>query len=91
MSSPLATVTVSITNKNPEVEGGPFTDSIDVAVYASAGTFLSFLNDDQNGGSGYHDFWLQVPDNNLSTCPVTTSSIRWAHQPAIRAVANNGV
>ena len=54
-----ATVTVSITNKNPEVEGGPFTDSIDVTVYASAGTFLSFLNDDQNGGSGYYDFWLQ--------------------------------
>ena len=70
-----ATVTVSITNKNPEVEGGPFTDSIDVTVYASAGTFLSFLNDDQNGGSGYYDFWLQVPDNNLRTCPVTTSAI----------------
>ena len=70
-----ATVTVSLTNKNAAVEGGPFTDSIDVTVYASAGTFLSFLNDDQNGGSGYYDFWLQVPDNNLRTCPVTTSAI----------------
>lgn len=69
-----ATVTVSITNKDEATYGGPFTDSIEVTVYASAGNMIGFLNGDDYG-SQYYDFWLTVPDNDLTHSPVTVSAI----------------
>lgn len=54
-----ATVTVSISNKNP-ADGGPFRDTISVTVYESAGNLAAFLDYDE--ASWYSDFWLTVPD-----------------------------
>lgn len=55
-----ATVTVSISNKSPE-QGGPFTDTVEVTVYAAAGQLTAFVADDK-GGSGYYSYWLDMYD-----------------------------
>lgn len=68
-----ATVTVSISNKNPE-DGGPFTDSIQVRVLESAGELQAFLNDDK-GGSGYYDMWMQFNDYDLRHASITDNMI----------------
>ena len=68
-----ATVTVSISNKNP-ADGGPFTDTIAVTVYESAGEMRAFLGYDE-GGSTYYDFWLELNDNDVGHAMATTSSI----------------
>ena len=59
-----ATITVSITNKDEAIYGGPFTDSIQVTVLESAGRLEAFLNDDE-GGTGYYDFWISMNDYDL--------------------------
>ncbi len=68
-----ATVTVSISNKNPE-DGGPFTDSIQVTVYEAAGNLEAFLAYDENGTS-YYDFWISVKDYDLGHATVNESMI----------------
>lgn len=55
-----ATVTVSISNKAPE-DGGPFTDTVEVTVYPAAGEMSAFVADDE-GGSGYYSYWLEMHD-----------------------------
>ncbi len=60
-----ATVTVSITNKDEATYGGPFTDTVTVNVLEAAGEFVAFLNSDENGGTGYYDFWLRGNDYDL--------------------------
>lgn len=69
-----ATVTVSITNKDEQTHGGPFTDSISFTVYEAAGDFAAFLGYDE-GGTGYYDFWLTVHDNDLRRSTVGESMI----------------
>lgn len=58
-----ATITVSVSNRNPE-DGGPFTDSITVTVHESAGNLEAFLVYDQEG-TGYYDFWISMNDYDL--------------------------
>ena len=69
-----ATITVSITNKDEVTYGGPFTDSIEVTVLESAGSFVAFLTNDE-GGSGYYDFWLHGKDYDLRHTTVGESMI----------------
>ncbi len=69
-----ATITVSITNKDEAIYGGPFTDTITVEVVESAGEFVAFLNSDE-GGSQYYDFWLQGYDYDLTHVGITDSMI----------------
>lgn len=69
-----ATVTVSITNKDEQTYGGPFTDSISITVYEAAGDLAAFLGYDE-GGTGYYDFWLTVHDNDLRHATVGESMI----------------
>ena len=69
-----ATVTVSITNKDEEAYGGPFTDSIEVTVLESAGEFVAFLTNDE-GGSSYYDFWIHGKDYDLRHTTVGESMI----------------
>lgn len=68
-----ATVTVSISNKNPE-DGGPFTDSIQVKVLPAAGKLDAFLNSDEDG-TGYYDMWLEINDYDLRHTTVTDNMI----------------
>ncbi len=75
-----ATITVSITNKDEATDGGPFTDTIKISVYESAGTLKAFLTDDSHNystgtGSGYYDFWLDIPDYAIDCAPVGDSAI----------------
>ena len=70
-----ATVTVSITNKDEATYGGPFTDSIQVTVLESAGQFVAFLTSDENGGTGYCDFWLNGEDYDLRHTAVGESML----------------
>ena len=69
-----ATITVSITNKDEEAHGGPFTDSIVVEVVEAAGEFVAFLNADENA-TGYFDFWLKGSDFDLRHMSATQSMI----------------
>ena len=69
-----ATVTVSITNKDTETYGGPFTDTIEITVKEAAGKFVAFLNSDE-GGSQYYDFWLNGNDYDLRHTTVGQSMI----------------
>ena len=69
-----ATITVSITNKDEEAHGGPFTDSIEITVMEAAGDFVAFLNSDENG-SQYYDFWLNGKDYDLRHTTVGESMI----------------
>lgn len=68
-----ATVTVSISNKNPE-DGGPFTDSIAVTVYPAAGSMEAFIAEDP-GGSQYYDYWATVYDYNVQKSELGTRAI----------------
>lgn len=75
-----ATVTVSITNKDETVDGGPFKDTVKVHVYESSGTLKAFLTNDSHNystgtGSGYYDFWLDLPDYAIDCAPVGQSAI----------------
>lgn len=56
-----AEVTVSITNKDPETEGGPFTDTIQVDVLEAGGELIGFVGYDM-GGSSYYDSWATFYD-----------------------------
>lgn len=56
-----AEVTVSITNKDPETEGGPFTDTIQVEVLEAGGELIGFVGYDM-GGSSYYDSWATFYD-----------------------------
>ena len=56
-----AEVTVSITNKDPETEGGPFTDTIQVEVLEAGGELIGFIGYDM-GGSSYYDSWATFYD-----------------------------
>lgn len=56
-----AEVTVSITNKDPETEGGPFTDTIPVEVLEAGGELVGFIAYDM-GGSSYYDSWATFYD-----------------------------
>lgn len=69
-----ATITVSITNKDEAIYGGPFTDTIEVTVKEAAGEFVAFLNEDYYG-SQYYDFWLRGNDYNLRATAVEDSMI----------------
>ena len=69
-----ATITVSITNKDTETHGGPFTDSIEITVIESAGEFVAFLANDE-GGSSYYDFWIKGNDYDLRHSVTTESMI----------------
>ena len=69
-----ATITVSITNKDEATYGGPFTDSIEITVMESAGSFVAFLAEDENG-SQYYDFWLNGKDYDLRHTTVGESMI----------------
>ena len=69
-----ATITVSITNKDEEAHGGPFTDSVVVEVVEAAGEFVAFLSQD-DGATGYFDFWLQGNDFDLRHMSPTQSMI----------------
>ena len=69
-----ATITVSITNKDEATFGGPFTDSIEITVMEAAGSFVAFLNNDENG-SQYYDFWLNGKDYDLRHTSVGESMI----------------
>ena len=69
-----ATITVSITNKDEATHGGPFTDSIVVEVVESAGEFVAFLNNDE-GATGYYDFWVGGTDYDLRHVLPTESMI----------------
>ena len=69
-----ATITVSITNKDEQAHGGPFTDSIEITVMESAGDFIAFLNSDEEG-SQYYDFWLKGKDYDLRHTTVGESMI----------------
>ena len=68
-----ATVTVSISNKNPE-DGGPFTDTITVRVYEAAGKLDAFINADDYA-TGYFDMWLEINDYDLRHTSVTDNMI----------------
>ena len=69
-----ATVTVSITNKDEATYGGPFTDSVEVTVLEAAGEFVAFLDNDE-GGTGYYDFWIKGNDYDLAHTSATQSMI----------------
>lgn len=69
-----ATITVSITNKDPGTHGGPFTDTIKVEVYEAAGDMVAFLGSDENG-SNYYDFWLSMKDYDLGHATIRESMI----------------
>ena len=69
-----ATITVSITNKDEEAHGGPFTDTITVQVVEAAGEFVAFINNDE-GATGYFDFWLKGNDYDLRHMAPTQSMI----------------
>ncbi len=59
-----ATVTVSTTNKDEALHGGPFTDSIQVTVLEAAGEMQAFLDYDL-GGTAYYDYWISMNDYDL--------------------------
>ena len=74
-----ANVTVTVRNKGENVPG-PFSDTVKINVYSSAGEFVAFMANDQ-GGSSYYDYWIKFNDYdpqhaNLSTGMIGTYSLR---------------
>lgn len=69
-----AEVTVSITNRDEQVDGGPFTDTVDVEVFQASGEMEAFLANDV-GGSQYYNFWLTMNDYDIAHAEVKESTI----------------
>lgn len=55
-----ANVTVTISNRGENVPG-PFSDTITINVYPSAGEFVTFMAYDEEG-SNYFDYWVNLKD-----------------------------
>ncbi len=70
-----AEITVSITNKDEATHGGPFTDTVTVTVYEAAGRLEAFITSDDEGGSGYYDFWISMNDYDVRRGSVEKTSI----------------
>ena len=68
------TATVTATISKNTVDGKPITASVEVTVLESAGKIDAFLNNDE-GGTGYYDFWISMNDYDLRHASAGNSMI----------------
>ena len=71
----VGTATVTATISKNTVDGKPITASVEVTVLESAGKIDAFLNNDE-GGTGYYDFWISMNDYDLRHASAGNSMIR---------------
>ena len=70
----VGTATVTATISKNTVDGKPITASVEVTVLESAGKIDAFLNNDE-GGTGYYDFWISMNDYDLRHASAGNSMI----------------